>query len=183
MGVKHKSADLPKGATVHDTEWNDEHDNDMRGDPLKNLGEPIDDNDAARKIDCVGGCPGDVLLTTFKQETSDPVDVNGVTWKDLLDRSVLTKPVRLCGFAVNVSGLWLGKAKIRITDGVGNKLFPFEDEYVQDRDFVSDVSFLLNFQVVVPAENGYKFQFCSSNVDDGDGNTMTLVHLDVIEVG
>jgi len=124
-----------------------------------------------------------VLPETFKQETAGPTDVNGTTWKDLLDRSNLTKTTKICGFKVTVAGAWAGKAKIRITDGAGNKIFPFQDEYVQDTDFTSGSVVVFNFPVTVPAATGYKFQFRSSDNTDGAGKTLELNHLDVIEVG
>ena len=124
-----------------------------------------------------------VLLETFKQETAGPTDVNGTTWKDLLDRSTITKPTKICGFKVTVAGTWAGKAKIRITDGAGNKIFPFQDEYVQDTDFTSGSAVVFNFPVMVPVAVGYKVQFRSSDDTDGAGQTVELNYLDVIEVG
>lgn len=50
MGVKHKAI-KKSGDILYASEWNAEHDNDMRGEPLKNLGVPIDPNDAIRKVD------------------------------------------------------------------------------------------------------------------------------------
>ena len=126
----------------------------------------------------------DVLgLTTFKQESVAATDVNGTTWKDLLDRSTITKPVKICGFMVTVAGAWAGKAQVRIVDGAGNKIFPFQDQYEQDTDFTSGTQAILNFPVVVPVASGYKFQFRSTNAGDGAGETLQLNNLDVIEVG
>lgn len=122
-------------------------------------------------------------LTTFKQETVAATDVNGTTWKDLLDKSTITKPTEICGFQVTVAGAWAGKAQIRITDGDGNKIFPFQDYYEEDTDFTSGAQATFNFPVVVPVADGYKFQFRSSNVGDGIGETLQLNNLDIIEVG
>ncbi|MBA7672694.1 hypothetical protein ES703_80880 [subsurface metagenome] len=126
----------------------------------------------------------DVLdLTTFKQEAVAATDVDGITWKDLLDKSTITKPTKICGFTVTVAGTWAGKAQVRITDGAGTKIFPFQDQYEQDTEFTSGTQVTLNFPVVVPVADGYKFQFRSTDVADGDGETLQLNNLDVIEVG
>lgn len=126
----------------------------------------------------------DVLgITNFKQETVAATDVNGVTWKDLLDKSTITKPTKICGFTVTVAGAWTGKAQIRIVDGSGNKIFPFQDQYEQDTEFTSGTQVILNFPVVVPVADGYKFQFRSTDAGDGAGETLQLNNLDVIEVG
>ncbi|MBA7702963.1 hypothetical protein ES703_111742 [subsurface metagenome] len=122
-------------------------------------------------------------LTTFKQETVAATDVNGTTWKDLLDKSTITKPTKICGFTVTVAGTWAGKAQVRITDGAGTKIFPFQDQYEQDTEFTSGTQVAFNFPVVVPVADGYKFQFRSSDVADGAGETLQLNNLDVIEVG
>ncbi len=122
-------------------------------------------------------------LTTFKQETVAATDVNGTTWKDLLDKSTITKPTKIFGFTVTVAGTWAGKAQVRITDGAGNKIFPFQDQYEQDTDFTSGTQVVFNFSVVVPVADGYKFQFRSTDVADGEGETLQLNNLDVQEVG
>jgi len=122
-------------------------------------------------------------LTTFTQETAPATDVNGTTWKDLLDKSTITKPTKLCGFTVTVAGTWAGKAQVRITDGAGTKIFPFQDQYEQDTEFTSGTQVTFTFPVVVPVADGYKFQFRSTDVADGAGETLELNNLDVIEVG
>lgn len=125
----------------------------------------------------------DVLdLTTFKQETVGATAVDGTTWKDLLDKSTITKLTKICGFKATVAGSWAGNAKIRIVDGSGNKIFPFQDEYVQGTDFTSGTQYTLNFPIVVPIADGYKFQFRSSAAD-GAGDTLQLNNLDIIETG
>lgn len=122
-------------------------------------------------------------LTTFKQETVAATDVDGTTWKDLLDKSTITKPTKICGFKVTVAGTWAGKAQVRITDGAGTKIFPFQDQYEQDTEFTSGTQVAFNFPVVVPVADGYKFQFRSTNAGDGAGETLQLNNLDVIKVG
>ncbi|MBA7478559.1 hypothetical protein ES707_13986 [subsurface metagenome] len=122
-------------------------------------------------------------ITTFKQEAVGATDVNGVTWKDLLDKSTITKPTKICGFMVTVAGTWAGKAQVRITDGAGTKIFPFQAQYEEDTEFTSGTQVVLNFPVVVPVADGYKFQFRSSNAGDEAGETLELNNLDVIEVG
>ena len=122
-------------------------------------------------------------ITTFKQETAGATDVDGTTWKDLLDKSTITKPTKICGFKVTVAGAWAGKAQVRITDGAGTKVFPFQDQYEQDTDFTSGAQAVFNFPVIVPVADGYKFQFRSTDAGDGAGETLALTNLDVIEVG
>lgn len=134
------------------------------------------------KIDALTTLADVLALTTFKQEAVAATDVNGTTWKDLLDKSTITKPVKICGFKVTVAGTWAGKARIRITDGAGNKIFPFQ-AYYEEGDFTSGTQEVFNFPVVVPVANGYKFQFCSSNGDDGADDTLQLNNLDIIEIG
>ena len=122
-------------------------------------------------------------LTSFKQETAGATAVNGTTWGDLLDKSTITKPTKICGFMVTIAGTWAGNAKIRIVDGSGNKIFPFKDEYIQGTDFFSATQVDFTFAVVVPIADGYKVQFRSSNAADGAGDTLQLNNLDVIETG
>ena len=121
--------------------------------------------------------------TRFFQEAVGATAVNGVAWKDLLDRSTITKPVKICGFMVTVAGGWAGSAKIRIVDGAGTtKIFPFQDEYVEGTDFASGTQVVFNFPVEVSVSKGYKFQFRSSNAADGAGKTLQLNNLDVQEL-
>jgi len=121
--------------------------------------------------------------TRFFQEAVAATDVNGTTWEDLLDRSTIDRPVRICGFRVTVAGGWAGNAQIRIVDGASTtKIFPFQDEYVEGTDFASGTQVAFNFPVEVSALKGYKFQFRSSNAADGAGKTLQLNNLDVQEL-
>jgi len=121
--------------------------------------------------------------TRFFQEAVAATDVNGVTWKDLLVRNAITKPVRICGFMVTKGAGWAGDAKIRIVDGVGTtKIFPFQTEYVEGTDFTSAVQVVFNFPVEVSMSKGFRFQFSSSNAADGAGETLALNNLDVQEL-
>jgi hypothetical protein len=120
--------------------------------------------------------------TCFFQEAVAATDVDGVNWKDLLARSAITKPVRICGFMVTKGAGWAGNAKVRITDGAGNKIFPFQAEYVEGTDFTSGTLAVFNFPVEVSVTKGYKFQFRSSAAGDGGGETLTLNNLDVQEL-
>ena len=47
MGIKHRSVKR-RGSILYASEWNEEHDNDMRGERLINLGKPIKPSDALR---------------------------------------------------------------------------------------------------------------------------------------
>jgi len=47
MGIKHRST-KHRGSILYASEWNEEHDNDMRGERLINLGKPIKPTDALR---------------------------------------------------------------------------------------------------------------------------------------
>jgi len=106
-------------------------------------------------------------LTTFTQKTHAAVNANGTTWVDLLDESAITKPTKICGFMVTVSGGWAGKARLKITDGAGTtKIFPFQAYYEQDTDFASAAQVVFNFELVDPEAEGYKVQFCSSAAGD-----------------
>jgi hypothetical protein len=121
--------------------------------------------------------------TRFFQETVAPTDVDGTTWKDLLDRSTITKPVRILGFKVTKGGVWAGSPKIRIVDGVGTtKIFPLLIEWVMGTDFTDATQKTFDFPVEVSALKGYKFQFRSSDGGDGAGETLTLDNLDVQEL-
>lgn len=122
-------------------------------------------------------------LANFKQETALATDVNGTTWKDLLDKSTITNPIKICGFKVTVGGTWAGNAQVRIVDGSGNKIFPFKASYQEGTDFTSGIQVVFSFPVVVPVADGYKIQFRSTNAGDGAGETLQLNNLDVIEVG
>lgn len=134
-------------------------------------------------IQVEGGALG---LTTFGQETAGPAGCDagdGTTWVTLLDKSTITKPVKICGFKVTKAGTWAGNAKIKITDGAGTKIFPFQAEYEETVDFTDGEQAVLNFPVVVPVASGYKFWFRSSAAGDDAADTLTLDNLDVIEVG
>ena len=122
-------------------------------------------------------------ITSFTQETAPATDVSGTTWKDLLDRSSIIRPTRIVGFKVTRGGTWAGRARLRVVDGAGTKIFPHQDEYVEDTDFFDASLAVLNVPVTIPVANGYKLQFRSSDAADGAGETLTLNQLDVIEVG
>jgi len=125
----------------------------------------------------------DLRLSSFAQETAPATAVDGVSWKDLLDKSSLTAPTKIIGYLVTVAGVWAGNAKIRIVDGAGNKLWPFEAEHIQGTDFTSGVLRVLDPVVEVPLGRGYKLQFRSSDAGDGAGETLQLNQLDVAEIG
>jgi hypothetical protein len=121
--------------------------------------------------------------TRFFQEAVGAMNVNGTTWKDLLDRSTITKPVRILGFKVTKGGVWAGSPKIRIVDGAGTtKIFPLQVEWVMGTDFTDATQKTFDFPVEVSALKGYKFQFRSSNGGDGAGKTLALDNLDVQEL-
>jgi len=122
------------------------------------------------------------VSTRFFQETVVATDVNGTTWKDLLDKSVITNRYQICGFKVTIGGTWAGDLKIRIVDENDVKIFPFQDEYVEGTDFTNGVQATFNFPVNVQAYKGYQFQFRSSDAGDGVGETLALNNLDVIEL-
>jgi len=126
-------------------------------------------------------------ITNFTQEAVGATNANGTTWVDILDRSAtgvpITKPTEICGFMVTKGGTWAGNPQVRITDGAGNKIFPFQDEYEMTVDFADATQVLFYFKVVVPVADGYKFQFRSTNAADGVGETLALNNLDVIERG
>lgn len=124
-----------------------------------------------------------ITLTEYKQYSAGATDVNGETWKDLLDKSTITKPTKIWGFKVTKGGTWVGSAKIRITDGSGNKIWPYMDELVDNVGFFSAVQHYLHSAVEVPVSSGYKLQFRSSSTGDGSGETLELNSLDVIETG
>lgn len=101
----------------------------------------------------------------------------------MLDKSTIDKPTKIWGFKVTVGGSWAGSAKVRITDGAGNKIFPYQDEYIEGEEFMSGAQAVFNSPVEVAVSDGYKFQFRSSSESDGVGQTLELNNLDVIEVG
>lgn len=122
-------------------------------------------------------------LTTFEQETAPATDVNGVTWKDLLDKSVLTKPEEIWQITLTIAGGWAGNCQIRFVDGADNKIFPFGAQAVQGTDFFSGVPWAFPAPITVPVSSGYKLQFRSSNAGDGAGQTCQLNELAVIQRG
>jgi hypothetical protein len=123
------------------------------------------------------------LTTRLFQETAPATNADGTNWVDLLDRSTIAKPVRICGFRVIVAGGWAGKCQIRIVDGAGTtKIFPFAAQLVQDTDFVSGTQYAFSFPCDVSVSKGYKLQFNSTNAADGAGKTLQLNNLDVMEL-
>ncbi len=118
------------------------------------------------------------------QETAAATDVDGTTWKDLLDKSTITSPTKIVGFLVTKGGTWAGNAKIRITKGDGaTKIFPFQDELVEGTDFSDATLAVLNEPLNVAIVDGYKVQFRSTAAGDGAGETLALTQLDVLKVG
>ena len=89
-------------------------------------------------------------ITGFTQETAPATDVNGTTWKDLLDRSSITKPTKIVGFKVTKGGTWTGNAKLRLLNGAGTKIFPHQNEYVENTDFFNGTLAVLNVPVTIP---------------------------------
>lgn len=124
-----------------------------------------------------------IAITKHKQYSAPATDVNGTTWKDLLDKSTITKPTRIWGFKAARSGSWLGSPCVRITDGAGEKIFPYQDEYVEGVDFPAGEQVVFTAAVDVAVEDGFKFQFRSTSSGDGAGKTLELNNLDVQEVG
>lgn len=124
-----------------------------------------------------------VTTTNFKQYSAPATDVNGTTWKDLLDKSSISKVTKIWGFKVTVGGSWSGSACVRITDGVGNKIFPYQDEYVEGVDFPAGKQVVFTAAVNVAVEDGFKMQFRSTSSGDGAGETLELNNLDVQEIG
>lgn len=123
------------------------------------------------------------LAAVFSQETAGATDVNGTTWVDLLDQSTITSVTKICGFKLTVAGNWAGKAKVRVTDGAGNKVFPFGDELIEDTDWASGVQETFNIPIDVLVATGYKIQIRSTEAADGAGETVALTNLDIIELG
>lgn len=113
-------------------------------------------------------------LTTFSQETAAATAVDGVTWKDLLDKSALTGPTEIWGLNAVSAGGWAGDEKIRITDGAGNKIWPFGTEAVEGTDFIDSADLDFPAPICVPQAIGYKVQFRSSAAGDGAGKTLAL---------
>ncbi len=122
-------------------------------------------------------------LTTLAQETAPATAVNGVTWKDLLDKSVITKPTEIWQVTLTIAGGWAGLCQIRFVDAAANKIFPFAAQAVEGTDFFSGVPWAFPAPIVVPVASGYKLQFRSSNAADGAGKTCQLNELAVIQRG
>jgi len=120
-------------------------------------------------------------LTTFGEETAAATDVNGTTWKTLLDKSTLTSFTELWSIKVTKGGTWAGTPKLRIVTGAGTKIFPFGDEGVEGTDFIDTIEWPFPAPVCVPAATGYIVQFRSSDAGDGAGETLTLNSLGKIE--
>ncbi len=136
------------------------------------------------KTDTLPIAPAGSDTSTLTQETAAATDVNGTTWKDLLDKSTITVPTRIVGFKVTKGGTWTGNPKIRITKGDGTtKIWPYQDELVMDTDFSDGALTLLTLPVEVTVADGYKMQFRSSAAGDGAGESLQLDQLDIIGVG
>ena len=113
-------------------------------------------------------------LTTYGTETAAATDVDGTTWKDLLDKSALTGPTEIWGFKATSGGVWAGDEKIRIITGAGVKIWPFGTEAVEGTDFIDATDLDFPAPVCVPEATGYKVQFRSSDAGDGAGETLAL---------
>jgi hypothetical protein len=113
-------------------------------------------------------------LTTFGEEAVLATDVNGVTWKTLLDKSTITGPTEIWGFKATKGGVWAGNSKIRIVTAAAVKIWPFGAEAVEGTDFVDGVDVDFPAPVSVPVASGYIVQFRSSDAGDGAGETAAL---------
>jgi hypothetical protein len=113
-------------------------------------------------------------LTTFGTNTVGATVVNGVTWEDLDDETGIPEPVRLYGITLTVAGGWAGKAVVRVVDRLDVKIWPAGAEIVQDTDFTSGVRLVIDPEIFVTVEAGYKIQFRSDNAGDGAGKTLAL---------
>ena len=132
-------------------------------------------------IQVEGGALG---LTTFGQETAAGVAADGVNDVTLFDGTGITKPTKICGFMCTMAGAaWAGHPVVWIEDGDGNKIFPFQDNYVEGTDFADGAQVVFNFPVVVPVASGYRVRFRSTAAGDNAGQTLDLDNLDIIEVG
>lgn len=122
-------------------------------------------------------------ITTYTARSAGATDVDGTTWKNLLN-VVLTHPEEIWGITLTVAGGWAGLCKYRIVraDTLA-KIFPFGTECIQNTDFVSGIPVNYPAPVVVPATIGYIVQFRSTNGGDGAGQTCALTELAVIERG
>ncbi len=120
--------------------------------------------------------------TVYSVETAPAVVVNGVTWKDLLDRSLLSYYTEIWSITLTLAGAWAGLCQLRIIDKLGNKIFPFGIQAVQNTDFVSGIQWLFPAPVRVTIDKGYRIQFRSSNVADGAGETCALTELGIIQL-
>lgn len=138
-------------------------------------------------LEAIGIGPDSSRITTYDQETAIATDVNGVTWKDLLDKSAgggspITKFTEIWGIRVTKGGAWAGLAQIRITDGT-NKIFPFTTQAEENTDFVDTIVWMFAAPICVPVSTGYIVQFRSTNAADGAGKTLAINELDIIERG
>ena len=124
-----------------------------------------------------------VGLTTYSARNAPATNVNGTTWRDLLDMSVLANQEEIWSITLTVAGGWAGLCQMRIVDRNGNKLFPFTDYAEENTDFFSGVQWPFQGPVIVPILNGYRVQFRSSNAADGVGQTCALTELAVIIKG
>lgn len=113
-------------------------------------------------------------LTTFGTETAAATDVDGVTWKDLLDKSSITGPTEIWGLKATKGGVWAGSAKVRVVTAAGTKIWPFAAEAVEGTDFVDGVALPFPAPICIPQATGYKVQFRSSDAGDGAGETLAL---------
>lgn len=87
MGIKHKVLKKP-GQILYAADWNAQHDNDMRGDPLINLGAPVNPDDAARLIDVLSRIPA---VSGGTNNYATPVTTLSTTPVDLTSIDVTTK--------------------------------------------------------------------------------------------
>jgi len=119
-------------------------------------------------------------LTTFTARTAVATNVNGVTWGDLLDMSILAKLEEIWSITLTMAGGWAGLCQLRIVDGTGTKIFPFTAYAEQNTDFFSGVQWSFPAPVVAVISSGYRIQFRSSNGADGAGQTCALTELAVV---
>jgi hypothetical protein len=126
-----------------------------------------------------------VGTTSFYQFTPGVATaVNGITWKDLFDGSVLASRTEICGGVLAVAGVWGGTARFRIINvSTGAKIFPFAAEYIQGVDWTSSLQMDFRIPIVVLPADGFKLQFRSSDPGDGAGKTLALTSLDIITRG
>ncbi len=109
-------------------------------------------------------------LSTYGIESAGGVVATGTTWKDLLDKTIISADTEIWSLKTAKSGSWAGTLLIRVITPGNAKIFPFNVEAIDGVHFTDGAEWSFPAPITVPVSSGYKMQFRSSSTADIAGS-------------